>query len=171
MPPALPARVDEVLAAFAEAHGRFTARLEGASAPEAATAPGGGWTPAQIGAHVAAFDTVLARIISGAAPGATPPPPDFVERAWPEITATLQGRLDAPALLQPAANVDRATALAALAQAADDVTAALGGLDRDRATMTFTYPRVGTVSLAQMGDWIVAHTIRHNAQLKRALGR
>jgi hypothetical protein len=171
MPPALPARVDEVLAAFAEAHGRFTARLEGASAQEAATGPDGGWTPAQIGAHVAAFDMVLARIVNGAAPGAAPAPPGFVERGWPEIEATLKGRLDAPALLQPAADVDRGTALAALAQAADAVIAALRGLDHERATMTFTHPRVGTVSLAQIGDLIVAHTIRHNAQLKRALGR
>jgi hypothetical protein len=27
------------------------------------------------------------------------------------------------------------------------------------------------VRLAQLGDWLVAHTIRHNAQMKRALGR
>ncbi len=48
---------------------------------------------------------------------------------------------------------------------------AFSGLSDERATLTISHPRVGTISLLQAGDWIVAHTIRHNAQMKRALGR
>jgi hypothetical protein len=168
----LASRVESVLTGFAEAHGRLVGRLEGATDLEAATTPpGGGWTPAQIGAHVAGFDLLIAGIVSGDVPYSRPAAADFVERPWSEIQSTLTGPLHAPASLQPPPTATRADALAALNASGTRVAAAFRGLDPSRAALTFTHASVGTLSLVQVGEWIVAHTIRHNAQMKRALGR
>jgi uncharacterized damage-inducible protein DinB len=165
-------RVDRVLAGFEEANGRLVARLESASEADAVAAPpAGGWTAAQIGSHVAAFNTTLAALVSGEAPHARPAPEGFVERPWPEIMTTLMDRFVAPDDLRPAPDVGRSATLAALAAAAAQVTAAFRGLTEARATHTIRHPRVGTITLLQAGDWIVAHAIRHNAQMKRVLGR
>jgi len=168
----LTSRVGAVMAAYDEAHKRLVARLTGVSDEEAATVPaGGGWTAAQIAEHVAAFDRTLARIVTGSLPVARPAPTDFNERPWPDILGTLEGRFDAPKNLQPSADATRATALAALDAASGEVRHAFRDLTDDRATLTLTHPRVGTITLLQVGDWLVAHTIRHNAQMKRAVGR
>src|SRR6266568_4285682 len=51
------------------------------------------------------------------------------------------------------------------------VDATFAGLEAMRgAGYAVTHPVIGTVSLAQIGDWAAAHTIRHNAQAKRTLG-
>ncbi len=64
----LASRVERVLAGFRTANARLVARLESASDEEAVTAPAaGGWTPAQIGTHVATFNLLLAGLVSGAA--------------------------------------------------------------------------------------------------------
>jgi DinB superfamily len=168
----LAARVDLVLAGFAEAHGRLVARLEGATDDEAVRPPsGGGWTPAQIGAHVAAFDSLLARMVSGELPYARPAPPGFVECPWPEIQSTLLGPLTAPPRLVTPVDTTRPATLKALKVGGADVIRAFRSLTPERAVLTVTHAPVGTLTLLQVGGWIVAHTIRHNAQMKRALGR
>ena len=172
MADALASRVERVLDGFRTANARLVARLESASDAEAVTAPAAGaWSPAQIGTHVASFNTVLAGLVSGTRPGATPAPPDFVERPWAEIQAGLTDPVVAPQFLHPPADSTRTASLAALGQSAEAIVRAFSGLSEERATLTISYPRVGTISLLQAGDWIVAHTIRHNAQMKRALGR
>ena len=172
MTPALTSRLDGVLAAFDQANRRLVARLSGASGAEAVQASeSGGWTPAQIGAHVAAFNSLLAGVVSGDAPGAQPAPDGFAETPWADLTVALQGRLETPDLLQPPSDVTREAALQALAEGAAQVAAAFGGLTEARARLTFTYAPVGTLTLPQVGEWMTAHTIRHNAQLKRVLGR
>lgn len=168
----LASRVERVLSAFSEANGRFVARLESASEMEATTAPApDAWTPAQIGQHVATFNTLVAGLVSGIRPGATEAPSGFVERPWDDIQATLTGSLAAPPHLHPPSDTSRSSSLAALHGAASDVTSALSWLTEERARLTISHPRVGTITLVQAGDWIVAHTIRHNAQMKRVLGR
>ena len=171
MTSSLASRVERVLANFQHANTRLAARLASASDAEARHAPAGVWSPAQIGSHVAAFNTLIAGLVSGARPGATPAPAEFVERPWDDIEATLTTRLDAPASLHPPAGTTRAASLTALEQAAADVTQAFSGLSDARAALTIRHSRVGTITLVQAGDWIVAHTIRHNAQMKRVLGR
>ena len=172
MADAFASRVERVLAGFADANRRLVARLESASDAEAVTAPADGqWSPAQIGSHVAAFNTLLAGLVSGAMPGARPAPSDFVERPWADIQATLMGAVAAPPALHPPVDTSRAVSLAALGQAAPEVISAFSGLTGERAVLTITHPRVGTLTLLQVGDWMIAHTIRHNAQMKRALGR
>jgi hypothetical protein len=50
--------------------------------------------------------------------------------------------------------------------------AALSGLQEDRGSRyAITHPVIGTVTVGDIGDWAVAHTIRHNAQATRVLGR
>ena len=163
---------DRLLAQLDEATGRFRARLAGA-APEDASRPpgGGGWSAAQIGGHVAAFNELIAGILDGSVPAASPAPDGFVERPWSDILPTLADPIQAPPRLHAPADTTRDQAVAAYDQSVDAVRAAIATLNDDRAALTLTHPRVGTVRLAQLGDWIVAHTIRHNAQMKRALGR
>ena len=168
----LTSRVGAVVTAYDEAHRRLVARLTAVSDEEAATVPAsGGWTAAQIAEHVAAFDRTLARVVAGSLPVARPAPADFVERPWPDILGTLTGSLEAPKNLQPPAEANRAAALASLDAASSEVRLAFRDLTDDRAALTLTHPRVGTITLLQVGDWLVAHTIRHNAQMKRAVGR
>lgn len=172
MADSLPSRVERVLTGFEDANARLAARLESASEAEAATPPAAGaWSPAQIGSHVATFNALLAGLVSGARPGARPASSDFVERPWVDIQATLMSPVAAPQALHPRAGITRTASLTALGEAAGQVVSAFSGLTDDRAALTIAHPRVGTVTLLQTGDWIVAHTIRHNAQMKRALGR
>ncbi len=166
------ARIDDLLTRFGEAHGRLLARLHSASEAEATSAPRtGGWTPAQIGAHVAAFDQLLAQTISGELPLAHPAPDGFTEIPWADIQRALADPVEAPARLHPPADTTHQSSLASLAAAGELVTGALRALTPARGGLTVTHPRVGTITLVQAGDWIVAHTIRHNVQLKRVLGR
>jgi uncharacterized damage-inducible protein DinB len=172
MPPTLTPRVGAIIAAYDAAHQRLAARLTGVTDEEAATVPaGGGWSAAQIAEHVAAFDRTLARIVAGSLPAARQAPSDFTERPWSDILGTLADRFEAPGNLQPSAGATREAALAALDVAAGEVRLAFRDLTDDRAALTLTHPRVGTITLLQVGDWLVAHTIRHNAQMKRAVGR
>ena len=172
MADSLASRVERVLAGFQTANARLVARLESASEAEALTAPAAGaWTPAQIGSHVATFNALLAGLVSGTRPGAKPAAPDFVERPWADIQAALTDPVDAPQSLHPPAETTRTASLDALGQSAEAIVNAFSGLSEERSILTISHPRVGTISLVQAGDWIVAHTIRHNAQMKRALGR
>jgi uncharacterized damage-inducible protein DinB len=148
---------DRLLAQFDEAAGRFRARLAGATPEDAVrAADDGAWSVAQIGGHVAAFNSLIAGILTGSIPAASAAPEGFVDRPWNQILPTLSDRIQAPARLHPPADTTRD---------------ALTSLSDERAVLTMTHPRVGTIRLAQLGDWIVAHTIRHNAQMKRTLGR
>jgi hypothetical protein len=165
-------RRDRLLAQIDEANGRLRARLASATPEEAIVLPeGSGWTGAQVVHHVAGFNGLLAAVVSGAVPAAVVPPPEFVARRWEDVLATLGQRFEAPRQLQPPASVTRDQALAALDAAAVALRAAFESMSDERARMTMSHPRVGTITLSQVGDWIVAHTIRHNAQLKRVLGR
>ena len=172
MDEAFGSRRDRLLAQIDESTSRLRARLDSATADEARAVPeSGGWTGAQVVSHVAGFNRLLAGVVSGAVPAATAPAAGFVARPWPEILASLNQRFEAPRQLQPPDAVTREEALAALDAASGALRDAFASMTDERAEMTMTHPRVGTITLSQVGDWVVAHTIRHNAQLKRVLGR
>lgn len=158
--------------AYREAHDRFVARLRDAPEDLAARIPqDGGWSAVQIGWHVAVVDSTFADLISGARPSLLLPK-DFQERPWPELAAALPQRLEASRAVMPPAEVRRDDVMAALETAASKLDAALEGLAEDRGSrFGVTHKVVGTVTLGQIGDWATAHTIRHNAQAKRVLGR
>jgi hypothetical protein len=158
--------------AYREAHDRFVTRLRNAPADAAARPEtGGGWSALQIGWHVAAVDAGFAAIVTGERPAAKPVEPAMV-RSWTAIAAEIPSRLDAGKGVTPPAEVSRDEVLASLEASADKLEVALAGLQADRASaFAVTHPVVGTVALGQIGDWAVAHTIRHNAQAKRVLGQ
>jgi hypothetical protein len=47
---------------------------------------------------------------------------------------------------------------------------ALTALSEERGRYCITNRIVGTITVVQMGDWAIAHMIRHNQQAKRTLG-
>jgi uncharacterized damage-inducible protein DinB len=166
------ARIDALRAAFDHASGRFLARFDTTTTDGAvAVPPHGGWTAAQIVAHVAAINRVLSAIVSGRIDRATPTPDGFVERPWRDVAAGLTGRLEAPPSAIPPPTVTRAEAREAFEASRALVLKTFADLDETRARHVFTDPRTGTISLYQIGDWLTAHVARHNAQLKAVVGQ
>ena len=151
---------------------RFQSRLSGAS-PEAAERPraDGGWSAAQIAWHVAAVNEAFAGLIDGSRPLAQPAPPDFVERTWTEIGASIANRMQAPARMQPQGAVSHADAMAKLEASRATLIAAVRGLQPDRGVMMIESPLVGRVTLYQIGEWATHHVIRHNKQMKETLAQ
>ncbi len=165
------ARIERMRGSYREAHARLEARLRNAPQELVERRPDdGGWSAAQIGWHVATVDRLFAELVSGARVS-QPLPDEFRERTWPEVVAGIPAKLEASAGSVPPAEVTRDEALTALVASAKKLESALEGLTEDRASsFGVTHKAVGTVTLAQIGDWATAHTIRHNAQAKRVLG-
>jgi DinB superfamily len=158
--------------AYREARERFMKRLRDASDADVhRVPPGGGWSAAQIGWHVSAVDSAFAAVLSADSPAAKPLDAGVAVRAWSEIVAAIPAKLDAGKRVTPPDAVTRDDVLASLAASAQKLDAALAALTEARAeSFAVTHPVLGTVALGQIGDWAVAHTIRHNAQAKRVLG-
>lgn len=171
MPETHAERIERMRRSYREAHDRFVSRLRSAPGDLVERIPSeGGWSAAQIGWHLATVDRMFADLVSGARPS-QPLPGDFRERAWADIVADIPQKLEASDGSVPPAEVTRDEALAALAASAQKLDAALEGLAEERGSrFGVTHKAVGTVALAQIGDWATAHTIRHNAQAKRILG-
>jgi uncharacterized damage-inducible protein DinB len=165
-------RIERMRRSYREAHDRLVARLRDAPGDLVERMPAdGGWSAAQIGWHVATVDRMFADLVSGARPS-QPLPGDFHERTWTEVVAGIPRKLEASGGSLPPSGVTRDEALTALAASAQKLDAALEGLAEDRGSrFGVTHKAIGTVTLAQIGDWATAHTIRHNAQAKRVLGR
>ena len=166
-------KIARVRQAYKEAHARFVKRLTEAPVDAAERVPeAGGWSAAQIGWHVAAVDSSFAGLISGELPGAKELPEGTAARPWSNIVSAIPDKLEAGKRVQPPAAVRRDDVLQALSVAETKMDAALAGLQEDRGSRyAITHPVVGTVALADIGDWAVAHTARHNAQAKRVLGQ
>jgi hypothetical protein len=164
------ARVRRLRESFAEANERLVARLRGATDDAAARATTGGWTPAQIGWHVAAVTNRFAGLISGEVAGAQPLPAEHVTRPWADVVAAIPPKLKAPESFHPPAKVTREEAISALEGAGMRLARALDRLTPERGRLGITSAVVGTISLYQVGEWATAHVIRHNKQCKLALG-
>ena len=164
-------RIAHLRESFGEANARLVARLRGATDAAAERADTGAWSAAQIGWHVAAVTTRFARMISGEVAAAQPTTPNFRERAWTDVLASIPDRLTSPEAVAPPPAVRRAEAVAALEASGAGMAVALAALTPDRGDrMGITHPIVGAISVYQIGDWATAHVIRHNRQAKRALG-
>jgi uncharacterized damage-inducible protein DinB len=165
-------RIARMRKSYREAHERFSRRLRDAPADAVERRPAdGGWSAAQIGWHVAAVDASFAGLVSGERPGAQPLPDGALEKPWSEIVMGIPEKLEAGKRVQPPEQVRREEVLAALAESAAKMDAALAALDQERGSrFAVTHPVVGVVRLAQIGEWATAHVIRHNAQAKRVLG-
>ncbi len=159
---------------FTAALDRLIARLESAEAA-AAERPraDGGWSAAQIGWHVATVNTAFAGIIVGAVTrDVAPAPPGFVEAPWSEVAERVPRKLIAPPASQPPADVKLSDAVQRLRSSGELMRRALAGLTPERgAGFIVESSIVGTISMNQVGEWAVAHIIRHNAQAKAVLGK
>ena len=166
-------RVARLSSAWAEASGRFIARIESAGDAAAGAPPAGGWSAAQIAWHVAVVNDRFAKII-GEGRGATPAAAEFVERGWRDVVAGMPSRRKAPAWAQPPETVDAADALKRLRDSSGGLSSAIAALTPERGAMCirtdFTGNFTETISVYQVAEWATAHVIRHNRQAKRALG-
>ena len=164
------ARVARTRGAYREAHGRLVQRLRGVAADVASRRPpDGGWSVAQIGWHVAAVDATFAALLSGERPSERLPD-GFHDRQWSDIVANIPEKLEATGPVVPPSGVTIGAALAALEESAAKIERALTVLTPERgARYGITHRIVGTITLYQVGEWAVAHTIRHNAHAKRVL--
>ena len=167
-PTAHAARVADILSRLDETSGRFAARLEKAgSRGEQASE---GWTPAQIGVHVALVNQSLASIIDGSGAGALPPADGFVEQSWPEIVSRLPARNESPSRFVPPTSASIGEAVSQLRSSTVRLREALTSLTPERSLHCFTHRLAGPMTLYQVGDFAIAHMIRHNNQAKRTLG-
>ena len=167
------ARVRHLRESFAEANERFVARLRRADPHAVERQPaGGGWSPAQIGLHVARVTTRFAGLIAGDAAGVEALPPGFQERPWTAIVPEIPDRLQAPGAFEPPAHATRDEAIAALEASGVRLAQAFDVLTPDRGEHFGITSRIvgGTISVYQIGEWATAHVIRHNRQAKRLLG-
>jgi DinB family protein len=165
------ARVRHLRESFASANERLVARLRGASDDAAERHNPDGWSPAQIGWHVASISTRFAALIAGDATGPLPLPESFQERPWAEIAASIPDRLQAPAAAHPPPTVKRAEAVAALEASGTKMARAFDALTSQRGGhMGITHAVVGTITVYQLAEWATAHIARHNKQAKRILG-
>ena len=161
-------RISTLVARLDEAADRLATRLEraGARAEQAAT----GWTPAQLGAHVAMVNDNFTSVFDGTNPAPAPPPPDFKERDWSTIATGIPARFEAPKRFVPPAGVSAADAAEMVRASAARLRSAIANVSAERGRYCFTNPIVGTISVYQAGEWAIAHIIRHNQQAKRILG-
>ena len=161
-------RIADLVTRLEEAANRLATRLERAgSRAEQATS---GWTAAQVGAHVALVNVSFSAVVDGSVPAAKPAPDGFVERSWVEIASGIAERLEAPGRVQPPATISAAEAAQQVRASAARLRHALSNLSEERSRHCFTNPVVGTITVIQVGDWAIAHIIRHNQQAKRILG-
>jgi len=161
-------RIHACVAAFQAASDALVSSLEGLTDELATrTPPEGGWTPAQIGWHVAATSDLLAGMLTGDVPGAVPAPPGFIENA--AIFTAVPSKVETFPVLQPPASTARAAAIARLNTSASATVKAIEALEAERASGHVVQLPFGHVSLYQLCEFIGAHVARHQAQLDRAL--
>ena len=113
----------------------------------------------------------FASVIDGSGPGATPPADDFVERAWPDIVSQRARAQRVAGAVRPSSrDHTRQRGERSRSPARRELRGALSGLTPERSRFCFTHRLFGTISLYQVGDFAIAHMVRHNQQAKRVLG-
>jgi len=161
-------RIEGIVTAFNAAHDQLIASLEQLSEAAAAQRPqDGGWTPAQIGWHVAATNDLLGQIITGEAPLAQPAAEGFVEN--PAVFEGLPAKVQTFPQLVPPAGVTRDEALGRLRESAGPLAAKLRAMSQERAAGHCVAFPFGTLSLYQLGEFAAGHVARHHGQLQRAI--
>jgi len=163
-------RIADLTTRFDEAMARLTARVSGAHTQAVERAPaGGGWSVAQVAWHVGVINDAFAGLIDGSIDRPRPAPEGFTETPWHEITRKVPEKLEAPERFQPPAVVTHAQANAKLAASANRMRAALARLTPERAGWVVDSIFGSAITLYQVGEWAIAHAIRHNQQAKKLL--
>jgi hypothetical protein len=140
-------------------------RLDAASA--ARRPQDGGWTPAQIGWHVATTNDLLGGVISGSVPMATPAPEGYTENggAFSGIPAKVQTFPQ----LEPPAAVTREEALTRLRASKPQFVSVVQGLEGGRATGYCVQFPFGLLSMYQLAEFAAKHATRHLGQIERVV--
>jgi hypothetical protein len=163
-----PDRAATILARFNAVHATLVHRLRDLP-PEAAEhrSAGKGWSPAQIGCHVAMTNEWLARILAGETSLARPTPEGFVESF---DARAIPAKLKTSPQLEPPAIVSGAAALERLRASGHQVSKAIASLNADRGAGYCVTMSFGTLSLFELAEFAVAHVSRHIGQLPRVAG-
>jgi hypothetical protein len=161
-------RVAALKAAYLKAKNDMIRRLEGLD--DAAASKGtsdGGWSAAQIGAHVALTTEFLSGVLAGkVAEMDTPRPGDFIEQM---MQMDWSGKFQTYPMLEPG-NVSRQDAVAKLRASAQVFNGALQAAAPARYDSTVIKMPFGVVfSVYEVGEFVGAHLTRHAGQMKRAL--
>ena len=160
-------RIQASASAFKTAAATFDEKLNRLSDVAATTAPkAGGWTPAQIGMHLALSNELFAGILTGAVVMAQAVPDGFTEDS--AVFSKVPTKITTFPSLEPPDGVTRAEAVERLRRANEQVVAAIEGLSDQRGGGHCVQLPFGTISLYQFADFTGAHMIRHTAQLERA---
>jgi uncharacterized damage-inducible protein DinB len=161
-------RIQVSATAFKTAADTFVSSLERLSDDAATAKPkDGGWTPGQIGMHLALANELFAGILTGAVPMAQTAPAGFAED--PQVFSRIPNKITTFPSLVPPDGVKRDEALDRLRRANDQVFAAIQSLPADRAASQCVQLPFGAISLYQFADFAGGHLVRHAAQLQRAL--
>ena len=158
-------RITAAVEKFTHANEQLVTMLE-RLADATRTPKSGGWTPAQIGWHVADTNTYAAALLRGTVPGARLSLA-FIED--PAVFTKIPLRVEIPIPeLYPPIDVTGGAAVQRLRASATDIVRAMRGLNADRArTYTVQLP-FGVITLYQLTEFVGAHVVRHQAQLIRA---
>jgi len=160
-------RITAQQTAFTTAMTHFQQVLERLDDEAARRAPAdGGWSPAQVAWHVGQTNELLAGVITGDVPMATPAPAGFSENSG--VFSGVPDRVKTFPQLEPPADVTRADALAKLKGSIPAYLAALQGLTSERASGYCVDFPFGKLSLYQMAEFTAAHVTRHQRQVERA---
>jgi hypothetical protein len=162
-------RATTILARFHAAHNDLLWKLRDAvTDAEEGVAGGSGWSPAQIGCHVAMTNQWIAGVLSGQSPMAQPAPAGFSETF---DASQMPARAQAPASLTPPAVIGMDAALERLRTSANDMSKAIASLTPERGSGYCVQLGRGMLSLFELADFAAAHVSRHAAQVDRAMGR
>ena len=160
-------RFHSLAEAYADATRLFVSRLEqftDESATRAST--DGGWTPAQVGVHVALTNGLFSGVLTGAMPMAAPAPPGFTETFSFE---TIPSKIKTFPQLEPPATATRDGAIAQVQATGAQVADAIRAVPADWAGYCVTLP-FGTLSMTQFAEFATRHVHRHLQQLDRSAG-
>ncbi len=161
-------RIRAAAASFREAYDAFVAALDAMDQDSASRpSPDGGWSPAQVGWHVAESNRLTAATLSGALPGARRAD-GFIED--PAVFSRIPAKAETPIpALNPPAAVTRDDALTKLRWSAAPTLKAIETLTPDRAAnYTVKFP-FGVLNLYQLAEFAGAHVGHHRKQLERCL--
>ena len=162
-------RIGNAINGLEEATASLVKTLEGLTDAAAQTSPqGGGWTPAQVGLHVAMTNELFAGVLTGAVPMSKPAPAGFVED--PNVFSNAPSKIKTPDPLEPpSAGVTRTDAIRRLRTAQTTTVSALKTLAPDRASGNVMQLPIGAITLYQAAEFLGPHTSRHIAQVQRCL--
>lgn len=160
-------RIREKSNTFTAAVTRFAEAVERLDEGAATRPPQqGGWSVAQIAWHVGTTNELLAGVLTGDVPMASPVAADFIEN--PGVFGSIPAKIQTFPQLEPPAAVTRAEGLAKLRGSQPRVLSALQSLSAERATgFCVTFP-FGTLSMYQLADFVNGHVVRHMNQVQRA---